>query len=145
MSHCMIQTGTSTYIYIYIYIYINEVTTSCLDKLKCLNSMKTTTWSNKTRFCGVCIRACSCPGIIGFFRGHLSRGPLKRTMSHNHEHIKTRDKTCLSLNNPMNHWVALLALRYLSNTASFVFYGNTCLIQLIEFAAVFVTLEEDMH
>ena len=40
--------------------------------------------------------------------------------------------------------VALLVQRYLSNTASFVFYGITCLIRLIELAALFNTFEENM-
>ena len=43
----------------------------------------------------------------------------------------------------VSSWVALLVWRYLSNTASFVFYGITCLIRLIEFVALFVTFEEN--
>ena len=39
-------------------------------------------------------------------------------------------------------WVALLVERYLSNTASFVFHGITCLTQLIEFAALLTTFEK---
>ena len=40
------------------------------------------------------------------------------------------------------YWVALLVWRYLSNTASFPFYGITyCLLRLIQFAAWFVTFE----
>ena len=39
-------------------------------------------------------------------------------------------------------WAALLVQRYLSNMASFVFYGITCLIRLIEFATGFATFEE---
>ena len=34
---------------------------------------------------------------------------------------------------------------YLSNAASFVFYGIACLVRLIEFAAFFVAFEEHMH
>ena len=41
-------------------------------------------------------------------------------------------------------WVALPVQRYLSNTASFVFYGITRLIRLIESAALFATFEENM-
>ena len=40
--------------------------------------------------------------------------------------------------------VALLVCCYLSNTASFVFYVITRLIQLIEFAAVFAAFEENL-
>ena len=40
------------------------------------------------------------------------------------------------------NWVALFVWRYCSNTTSFVFYGITCLIRRIEFAAVFVIYEE---
>ena len=40
--------------------------------------------------------------------------------------------------------VALLVSRYLSNTASFVFYGIACLTWLIEFAALFATFEESV-
>ena len=39
---------------------------------------------------------------------------------------------------------SLLVQRYLSDAASFVFYGITCLMRLIEFAASFVTFEENM-
>ena len=38
-----------------------------------------------------------------------------------------------------------LSKRYLSNTASLVFYGITCLIRLIEFAALFATIEENLR
>ena len=41
-------------------------------------------------------------------------------------------------------WVAPLVYRYLSNTASFVFFGITCLITLIEVAALLTTFEEEM-
>ena len=42
----------------------------------------------------------------------------------------------------LRSWVALLVWRYLSNAASFVFYGITGLIRLIEFAVWFATFEE---
>ena len=45
-------------------------------------------------------------------------------------------ESCCSL------WVSLLFERYLSNTTSCVCYGITCLIRLIQFAALFTTLEE---
>ena len=38
--------------------------------------------------------------------------------------------------------MALHVQRYLSNAASFVFYGVACLIRLIEFATFFATFEE---
>ena len=41
-------------------------------------------------------------------------------------------------------WAALLVERSLSNTASFVFYGITCLKRLIESAALFATFEEEV-
>ena len=41
--------------------------------------------------------------------------------------------------------MALLVQRYLSNTASSVFYGIACLIRLAGFAALFATFEEDMR
>ena len=36
---------------------------------------------------------------------------------------------------------ALLVQGYLSNAASFAFYGTTCLTRLIEFASLFATFE----
>ena len=40
-------------------------------------------------------------------------------------------------------WVALLVLGYLSNAASFVLYGVTCLIRrTIEIAALFISLKK---
>ena len=41
-------------------------------------------------------------------------------------------------------WVALPVRRYLSNAASFVFYGIACLMRLIEVTALFATFEENM-
>ena len=42
-------------------------------------------------------------------------------------------------------WVALPVQHYLSNVASFVIYGITCpIIRLIEFAALFATIEESV-
>ena len=41
-------------------------------------------------------------------------------------------------------WVAILAQRHVSNTASFVFYSITCLIRLSEFAALLTTVEEQV-
>ena len=41
-------------------------------------------------------------------------------------------------------WVALLVWRCSSDAASFVFYGTTCLIRLIEFATSFATFEESL-
>ena len=41
-------------------------------------------------------------------------------------------------------WAALLVYSYLSNTTSSVFYSITCLIRLMEFAALFATFEETM-
>ena len=41
-------------------------------------------------------------------------------------------------------WHYLSNARYLSKAASFVFYGVTCLIRLIEFAACFAKFEENM-
>ena len=41
-------------------------------------------------------------------------------------------------------WVAVLVQRYSSTAASHVFYGITCLIRLIEFAALFATCEEHL-
>ena len=38
-------------------------------------------------------------------------------------------------------WVALLVQRYLSNTASYAFYGIACLIRRIEFATFFAAFE----
>ena len=46
--------------------------------------------------------------------------------------IRLGGTTCLKL------------LEYLSNTASFVVYGITCLTRLIEFAELFTTFEEHM-
>ena len=42
-------------------------------------------------------------------------------------------------------WLALLVQRCLSNTASFVFCGITCLMRLSEFAPLFATFEESVH
>ena len=53
-------------------------------------------------------------------------------------------RRCRSCNS-MAFWVALLVSRYLSNTASFVFYGIACLIQLIVVAALLTTFEEHMR
>ena len=35
--------------------------------------------------------------------------------------------------------------RYVSNAASFVFYGTTCLMRLVESAALFAAFEEGVH
>ena len=43
------------------------------------------------------------------------------------------------------HWLALLVQRYLSNTASFVFYGIACLLRLLGSATLFTTFEENRH
>ena len=45
---------------------------------------------------------------------------------------------------PPRPWVALLVQRYLSNTASLVFNGITCLIRLIQFATSITTFEESV-
>ena len=79
----------------------------------------------------------------GYLKSHATIPSLKYMTISTHKQINHQSScTRRQTTDTTISWVALLVLRYLSNTASVVVYGITCLIRLIEFAAWFTTFEE---
>ena len=105
--------------------------------------------------CAVQILSSFGPGglEIAYERLHARNRRLRNRaishMAHPYE-LPQRKKVCISSGGFLRLslvWLAFLGwhYRYLSNTASFVFYDIACLIRPIEFAALFADVEDNLR